>query len=96
MGVIVGGYASDKLFRSERMPVVTWMSVAMCGVCLVWWLFGSTNLWLFVGCFFALNLFVGVIVDNFNRIKKENDVSATMTAEQRRRPEAHRMGCRTD
>lgn len=50
LGVIVGGYASDKLFRSERMPVVTWMSVAMCGVCLVWWLFGANNLWLFVGC----------------------------------------------
>ena len=24
-------------------------------------------LWIFVGCFFAINLFVGVIVENFNR-----------------------------
>ena len=35
--------------------------------------------WMFVGSFFALNLFVGVIIDNFNRIKAENDGSATMT-----------------
>ena len=34
---------------------------------------------MFVGSFFALNLFVGVIIDNFNRIKAENDGSATMT-----------------
>ena len=39
-------------------------------------------LWMFVGCFFALNLFVGVIVDNFNKIKQESDGSATMTPEQ--------------
>ena len=38
--------------------------------------------WMFVGSFFALNLFVGVIVDSFDRIKKESDSSATMTAEQ--------------
>ena len=38
---------------------------------------------MFVGCFFSLNLFVGAIVDNFTQIKKENDGSATMTAEQR-------------
>ena len=40
--------------------------------------------WMFVGCYFAMNLFVGVIVDNFNRIKKEAESggSATMTAEQ--------------
>ena len=39
-------------------------------------------IWIFVGCFFALNLFVGVIVDNFNRIKAEDDGTATMTPEQ--------------
>ena len=39
-------------------------------------------LWMFIGAFFALNLFVGVIVDSFERIKKESDESATMTAEQ--------------
>ena len=40
-------------------------------------------MWVFVGCFFALNLFVGVIVDEFNRIKAESDgASATMTEAQ--------------
>ena len=39
--------------------------------------------WMFVGSLFAMNLFVGVIVDNFNRIKKETEGSATMTAEQK-------------
>merc|ERR1719182_1024702 len=38
--------------------------------------------WMIVGCFISLNLFVGVIVDNFNRIKAESDGSATMTPEQ--------------
>ena len=27
--------------------------------------------WMIVGCFVAINLFVGAIVDNFTRIKKE-------------------------
>ena len=27
--------------------------------------------WMFIGAFFALNLFVGMIVDNFTRLKKE-------------------------
>jgi hypothetical protein len=39
-------------------------------------------MWMFVGSFFAMNLFVGVIVESFNRISKESDVSATMTPEQ--------------
>jgi len=42
--------------------------------------------WMFVGSFFAINLFVGVVVDNFNRINAEAAAegggSATMTAEQ--------------
>ena len=38
--------------------------------------------WMFIGSFVALNLFVGVIVDSFNRIKQDTDSSATMTAEQ--------------
>lgn len=39
--------------------------------------------WMFIGSFFALNLFVGVICDSFDRIKKESDgQSATMTQEQ--------------
>jgi uncharacterized protein YjbI with pentapeptide repeats len=39
-------------------------------------------LWMFVGSFFALNLFVGVICDSFNKIKRETHQSATMTQEQ--------------
>ena len=38
--------------------------------------------WMIVGCFVAINLFVGAIVDNFTRIKKETDGSASMTPEQ--------------
>jgi voltage-dependent calcium channel L type alpha-1D len=44
--------------------------------------------WMFVGSFFAINLFVGVVVDNFNRLKQEAEEeggeggSATMTPEQ--------------
>ena len=38
--------------------------------------------WIVVGCYFTLNLFVGVVVDNFSMIKAETDGSATMTAEQ--------------
>ena len=38
--------------------------------------------WMVIGCFVALNLFVGAIVDNFTRIKHESDGSATMTAGQ--------------
>ena len=43
-------------------------------------------LWMLVGGFFALNLFVGVVVDSFNRIKEDSDLaggSATMTVEQK-------------
>ena len=41
-------------------------------------------LWIFVGNLFAINLFVGVVVDNFNRIAKEaeDNGTATMTDEQ--------------
>ena len=35
--------------------------------------------WMFVGSFFSLNLFVGVIVDNFNRISAMGDVSFCRT-----------------
>ena len=38
--------------------------------------------WMFFGSFFALNLFVGTICDNFSRIKAETDGSATLTAGQ--------------
>ena len=39
-------------------------------------------MWMIVGSFLSINLFVGAIVDNFNRIKKESDGSALMTPEQ--------------
>ena len=38
--------------------------------------------WMFVGSFFAMQLFVGVVVDQFNAIKAEKDGSATMTPAQ--------------
>ena len=38
--------------------------------------------WMFIGSFFALNLFVGVVVDNFNRIKAVKDGSAHLTEAQ--------------
>ena len=39
--------------------------------------------WMFCGYIFAMNLFVGVVVDNFSRMQKEHDGSATMTQEQK-------------
>lgn len=38
--------------------------------------------WMFIGSYFALNLFVGVIVSSFDQIQKETNQSATMTVEQ--------------
>ena len=37
---------------------------------------------MFVGYIFAMNLFVGVVVDNFARIQKADEGSAIMTPEQ--------------
>ena len=39
--------------------------------------------WMFCGYIFAMNLFVGVVVDNFSRMQKAEDGSATMTPEQK-------------
>ena len=39
--------------------------------------------WMFCGYIFAINLFVGVVVDNFSRMQREHDGSATMTREQK-------------
>ena len=39
-------------------------------------------MWMIVGSFISINLFVGAIVDNFTKIKGESDGSATMTPEQ--------------
>ena len=38
--------------------------------------------WMFVGYIFAINLFVGVVVDSFSRQQHADDLSATMTPEQ--------------
>lgn len=38
--------------------------------------------WMCVGYIFAINLFVGVVVDNFTRMQQEVDGSASMTKEQ--------------
>ena len=39
-------------------------------------------LWMVMGYIFAINLFVGVVVDNFGQIQQEESGSATMTLEQ--------------
>ena len=46
--------------------------------------------WTFVGCFFAMQLFVGVVVEQFNSMRAKRDGSATMTDEQRQWVEAQR------
>ena len=38
--------------------------------------------WIFIGYFFAMQLFVGVVVDQFNAIRRAKDGSATMTEAQ--------------
>jgi OPA family sugar phosphate sensor protein UhpC-like MFS transporter len=48
LGVIVSGYASDKLFRSHRTPVIFIMSVGTFITTLLLYLVGGTQLWLFV------------------------------------------------
>ena len=40
-------------------------------------------LWMFVGNIFAINLFVGVVVDNFSKMQKDHDGTSTMTTEQK-------------
>ena len=52
-------------------------------------------IWMIVGSFVALNLFVGAIVDNFTRIKSESDGSATMTPEQQQWVNAMKGGANT-
>ena len=48
LGVIVGGYASDKMFRSHRTPVIFIMSVGTFISTLLLYMVGGTQLWLFV------------------------------------------------
>jgi sugar phosphate permease len=53
LGVIAGGFASDKLFKSKRTPVIFLMSVGMCVSVGLWMLFGTTNLVVYIaliGC----------------------------------------------
>ena len=40
-------------------------------------------IWIIVGNFFIVNLFVGVIIDNFNMIKRENAGIKMLTQEQK-------------
>lgn len=40
-------------------------------------------IWIVVGNFFIVNLFVGVIIDNFNMIRRENEGIKMLTNEQR-------------
>ena len=48
LGVIAGGYASDKIFRSHRTPVIFIMSVGTFISTLLLYMVGGTQLWLFV------------------------------------------------
>ena len=48
LGVIAGGYLSDKVFGSHRTPVIFWMTLGMfISMFLLYWV-GSTHLALFV------------------------------------------------
>ncbi len=51
LGVIAGGYASDKLFQSRRLPVVFYMTALMFVVALVMALYGTHSVWLFITTF---------------------------------------------
>ncbi len=48
LGVVVAGFASDKLFCSQRMPVVAIMTIGMCIVTGFWWIYGRESIWLFI------------------------------------------------
>ncbi len=48
LGVIAGGYASDKIFRSHRTPVIFIMSVGTFIATLMLYMVGGTQLWIFV------------------------------------------------
>ena len=48
LGVIVGGFMSDKLFRSQRTPVIFFMTVGVFVSTLGLWWFGTSSLWIYV------------------------------------------------
>lgn len=48
-------------------------------------------LYMVVGSFFAMNLFVGVVIDNFNRMKEELGDNVLMTASQKLWIKTHQM-----
>ena len=47
LGVLVGGIASDRLFRSRRAPVIFIMTLGMCGATIGLWLAGGSSLMMF-------------------------------------------------
>ena len=49
-------------------------------------------MWMFFGSFFAINLFVGTICDNFSKIKNQTDGTATMTPAQQQWMMAMKQG----
>ena len=58
LGVIVGGFLSDKIFKSQRTPVIFFMTVGMFISTLFLWWFGTSSLWVFV----ALLGFIGFML----------------------------------
>ena len=50
LGVIAGGYLSDKVFNSKRTPVIFWMTIGTFISMALLYLVGSTHLVMFVVC----------------------------------------------
>ncbi len=50
LGVIVAGFVSDKYFKSQRMPVVFFMTVGTFICMILWATVATSHLWLFVVC----------------------------------------------
>ena len=48
LGVIAGGFLSDKVFRSQRTPVIFSMTIGMFVCTLGLWWFGTSSLWIYV------------------------------------------------
>uniref|UniRef100_A0A7S3DJI7 Calcium-channel protein CCH1 n=1 Tax=Palpitomonas bilix TaxID=652834 RepID=A0A7S3DJI7_9EUKA len=56
-----------------------------------WFFFG----WTIVGAFFVMNLFIGVVIDNYNEIKRKQDGEAFMTSDQKAWVDAMKIMLRT-
>ena len=50
LGVIVAGFMSDKYFKSQRMPVVFFMTVGTFVCMILWATVATQHLWLFIVC----------------------------------------------